>query len=186
MLSVVLVILALTANGQCEEDGSLHFTDHDPLSQEFIDYINSLNTTWKAGQNFPGKKEDDLKYLCGTLSPDPEDPLEPGFDDDPPLMDFATLPSNFDVRSKWPHCKSIVSMIGDQDDCGSCWVCIKWTHESTKLSEIIFIDRHSVPLQPSMTAIAFIKTCNFKYHRNFLSRVVQGHIITMGEYCLFF
>jgi len=124
MLSVIIVVLALTAYGQCEDDFvTLNLTDYDPLSQEFIDYINSLGTTWKAGQNFPGKKEKDLQYLCGTLESDPDDPLMPDFDNDPPLMDYDTLPSSFDVRSKWTRCNNIVSLIGDQDDCGSCWVC---------------------------------------------------------------
>ena len=113
MLQVLLLLLALAAYGQCE---------FDTLSQEFFDYIESLNTTWKAGQNFPGKSIEDVKNLCGTLEPIPNDPLDPGFDSDPPLLDIDALPSSFDCRSKWPQCTSIINIIGDQDDCGSCWV----------------------------------------------------------------
>ncbi|XP_065903497.1 cathepsin B-like [Dysidea avara] len=112
MLQVLLLLLALAAYGQCE---------FDTLSQEFFDYIESLNTTWKAGQNFPGKSIEDVKNLCGTLEPIPNDPLDPGFDSDPPLLDIDALPSSFDCRSKWPQCTSIINIIGDQDDCGSCW-----------------------------------------------------------------
>jgi len=114
MLRVLLLLLGLATFGQCE---------FDTLSQEFFDYINSLNTTWKAGQNFPGKKEEDLKYLCGTLEPDPNDPLDPGFHSDALDIDTPPLPPSFDCRSKWPNCASTINIIGDQDDCGSCWVC---------------------------------------------------------------
>jgi len=117
------VILALVACAQSHNDPNLQFTDYDALSEEFIDYLNSIDSSWKAGQNFPGKKEEDVQHLCATLGPDPDDPLEPDFDDDPPKIDHDMLPSSFDVRNKWPHCNESVNAIGDQDNCGNCWVC---------------------------------------------------------------
>jgi len=125
MLSAVLVIIALTACALSHKDSDPMFIDYDALSKEFIDHINSLGTTWKAGQNFPGKKEEDVRHLCGTIGPDPDDPLEPDFDDDPPKIDYDTLPDNFDARSKWPQCNNSISTIGDQDNCGNCWVCLR-------------------------------------------------------------
>lgn len=32
------------------------------------------------------------------------------------------LPKNFDAREKWPKCKSTISHIYDQGNCGACWV----------------------------------------------------------------
>jgi hypothetical protein len=46
----------------------------DPLSQEAIDHINSLDgMTWKAGKNFADSYTiDDIKAMCGALkSPHP-------------------------------------------------------------------------------------------------------------------
>ena len=122
MLSVALVVLALMGCAHSHNDPDPMFTDYDALSEEFIDHINSLDTSWKAGQNFPGKKEEDVRHLCGTLDPEPGDSLEADFDDDPPKIDYDTLPASFDARTKWPKCNSSISLIGDQDNCGNCWV----------------------------------------------------------------
>ena len=46
----------------------------NPLSKEAIDYINSLNLTWKAGQNFDDSiyTIEYIKGMCGALkSPKP-------------------------------------------------------------------------------------------------------------------
>ncbi|KAK9506973.1 hypothetical protein O3M35_008812 [Rhynocoris fuscipes] len=88
----------------------------DPLSDEFIDYINSLHTTWKAGRNFntniPRKF---LKVINGVHEganafqlPKREVSLD------------VKLPKEFDARTQWPNCPTI-SEIRDQGSCGSCW-----------------------------------------------------------------
>ena len=45
----------------------VHF---QPLSKEIIDYINSIDTTWKAGRNLEGATTQYLKGLLGVI----EDP----------------------------------------------------------------------------------------------------------------
>ena len=104
MLAKVLVLLALAVLGQC---------DPETLSQEMIDYINGLDTTWKAGPSFIGKDEKYVRRLCGAL----EGKM-------PPVKEITPLdaiPDEFDARTKWPQCKTIGD-IRDQADCGSCWV----------------------------------------------------------------
>jgi hypothetical protein len=53
----------------------VHF---DPLSQEIIDYINSLDTTWKAGKNYlHAASTQYLKGLLGTILHDRDGPTLP-------------------------------------------------------------------------------------------------------------
>lgn len=103
MLAKVLLLLSLAVIGHC---------DPETLSQEMIDYINGLDTTWKAGPSFIGKDEKYVRRLCGAL----EGKM-------PPVKEITPLdaiPDEFDARTNWPNCKSIGD-IRDQADCGSCW-----------------------------------------------------------------
>ena len=62
---MLYLVLALVAIVSAQRD--------NPLSQETIDYINNLKTTWKAGKNFGSAYTiDDIKAMCGALkSPKP-------------------------------------------------------------------------------------------------------------------
>jgi len=105
MLAVVVVLLGLAAIGQC---------DPATLSQEMIDYINNVDTTWKAGPSFPGRDEKYIRKLCGVREWDrklPEKKITP----------LEAIPDEFDSRTNWPNCPSLRD-IRDQADCGSCWV----------------------------------------------------------------
>ncbi|XP_028653032.1 cathepsin B-like isoform X2 [Erpetoichthys calabaricus] len=86
----------------------------EPLSPDLINYINKLNTTWKAGQNFQNADINYVKKLCGTFLDGPKLPI---------MVEFAgkiELPDNFDSREQWPNCPTIKE-IRDQGSCGSCW-----------------------------------------------------------------
>ncbi|NXB77141.1 CATB protein, partial [Donacobius atricapilla] len=85
-----------------------------PLSDDLVNHINKLNTTWKAGHNFHNADMSYAKKLCGTFLGGPKLPER---------VDFAAdleLPENFDSRTQWPNCPTI-SEIRDQGSCGSCW-----------------------------------------------------------------
>jgi len=89
-----------------------------PLSQEFIDIINSKAKTWEAGQNFhPNTSIEFLKRLMG-VHPDSEKFQLP-VDKSLRLSD-QEIPDNFDSRENWPNCPTIKE-IRDQGSCGSCW-----------------------------------------------------------------
>ena len=129
MLAKVLVLLALAVLGQC---------DPETLSQEMIDYINGLDTTWKAGPSFIGKDEKYVRRLCGAL----EGKM-------PPVKEITPLdaiPDEFDSRKNWPQCKTIGD-IRDQADCGSCWV---WRKNTIILlrNNNCSRDRHLVQWKP--------------------------------------
>ncbi|NXS17665.1 CATB protein, partial [Mystacornis crossleyi] len=85
-----------------------------PLSDDLVNHINKLNTTWRAGHNFHNADMSYVKKLCGTFLGGPKLPER---------VDFAAdmeLPDNFDSRTQWPNCPTI-SEIRDQGSCGSCW-----------------------------------------------------------------
>lgn len=90
--------------------------DLEALSDEIVQYVNSLNTTWKAAQSprFKGMSARDVKTLCGVLEGGPTAPVKKSN----PLKD---IPAEFDAREKWPDCPTI-SDVRDQGSCGSCWV----------------------------------------------------------------
>ena len=104
MFAKVLVLLALAVLGHC---------DPETLSQKMIDYINGLDTTWKAGPNFIGKDEKYVRRLCGAL----EGKMLPVKE----ITPLEKPPPRFDARKHWSNC-STIGDIRDQADCGSCWV----------------------------------------------------------------
>jgi len=83
---------------------------------EMIDYINGLDTTWKAGKNFDDSvPKEFVKNMLGVPSlratPYPKQPeVDPDLD----------IPESFDAREAWPDCASLKE-VRDQGACGSCW-----------------------------------------------------------------
>lgn len=87
----------------------------DPLSDEFIEHINSLNTTWKAGRNFRSDIPiGHFRHLMGVLR-NSNYRLPTRYH-----ADNAQIPENFDARKQWPNCPTLRE-IRDQGSCGSCW-----------------------------------------------------------------
>jgi len=96
---------------------SVILDDQDPATEDtIINHINSVQSAWKAGHNkrFQGLKVKDVKKLCGTFLPTPEElRLE-----ERQVDIAAALPDSFDSRTQWPDC---IGAIRDQGHCGSCW-----------------------------------------------------------------
>ncbi|XP_063825433.1 cathepsin B-like [Ostrinia nubilalis] len=95
----------------------------DPLSDEFINFINANQTLWRAGRNFrQGIPISYINLLAGTINDNST--REDEVLDDPPPYDIeitdAVLPENFDIRQRWPDC-SVLNNVRDQGSCGSCW-----------------------------------------------------------------
>lgn len=84
--------------------------------QDIVDYVNSLDTTWRAGVNmrFEGLDEESIRRQMGVLKGGITLPVKQ-------MTPMEDLPDNFDAREQWPDCPSIKE-IRDQASCGSCWV----------------------------------------------------------------
>ncbi|XP_018566064.1 uncharacterized protein LOC108907038 [Anoplophora glabripennis] len=88
-----------------------------PLSDEVINRINSIQSTWTAGRNFPANTTiDQLRVLAGAFIR-PVQTLPTKIHD---LSLEDTIPEYFDAREQWPDCPSIRD-IRDQASCGACW-----------------------------------------------------------------
>ena len=98
MLVVLLLFISLTATGNCQ------------CSQQLVNNINRLGTTWRAQTSFPTGQMPDV---CGTMDPG-KIPMQK-------VQLMSTIPSEFDARVKWSHCQTM-NLIRNQGRCGSCWV----------------------------------------------------------------
>ncbi len=113
MKSLILAGLLLSSLVACHFDFELTSANNFQLITE----INSLNTTWKAGNNerFDNLKVSDVKKLCGALAT-PEEKRLPK----KKIDIISDLPENFDLRKAHPDCTSLLE-VRDQSSCGSCW-----------------------------------------------------------------
>jgi cathepsin B len=107
---VVLASIALSYGGV-----KLH-----PLSDEFINEINSKQTTWKAGRNFDVNTP--ICHVRGLLGVLPKKANAPKLPVKTHAVNLDAIPESFDAREAWPECASIIGEIRDQASCGSCWV----------------------------------------------------------------
>ncbi|CAK9294025.1 unnamed protein product [Gordionus sp. m RMFG-2023] len=90
-------------------------------ANQIVDYINNLNTTWKASTipNFQSWDYDLIKKLMGVNLNATTSKLfnmEVQYHD----QDKIQLPDEFDSRIQWPDCPTLHE-VRDQGACGSCW-----------------------------------------------------------------
>lgn len=107
-MKFLVIFLALVVSSQ-----AIGRENIESLSAEHVEYINQLNTTWKAAHNFRGIKIEDLKRLCGSL----DVPLSDDADNDIStdlVSSLRSLPESFDARQEWPQCNETISHIRDQ------------------------------------------------------------------------
>jgi len=104
VFAILLLVVGLVAANQ-------HF-----LSDDYIQSINQVATTWKAGRNFDANTP--MNYIKGLLGTNITGrgtlPVRSNKELD------VELPDEFDARKEWDKCPSI-SEIRDQSSCGSCW-----------------------------------------------------------------
>ena len=97
------------------EEMPLNLTHH-------IETVNSNpHSNWVAGVNskFEGASLKEIKSIMGTIV-DPDWTIQmPAREDSRIVTD--DVPAEFDSRTKWPECESVINHIRDQSNCGSCW-----------------------------------------------------------------
>jgi cathepsin B len=108
----ILIVLGLIMTLASSHD--LHRIVND---ESMILSINMEASTWEAGPNerFADMKLSTVQRMMGAFKTTAEQKL--------PSRNITvnkTLPTNFDLRERWPQCESLKE-IRDQSTCGSCW-----------------------------------------------------------------
>ncbi|CAH1731587.1 cathepsin B-like [Aphis gossypii] len=92
------------------------------LSQDYIDKINYVAKTWKAGQNFhPNTPKEAILRLLGSRGVGAAAKTNgPYKTSDTKYVSNDRIYKTFDARRYWRHCKTM-GAVRDQGNCGSCW-----------------------------------------------------------------
>lgn len=116
MKSILIVFLGLCAHSM----GMTIRSDLKAFTDDMVNYINNLGTTWKAGHNeyFTRYSSDVVRGLMGVREPDVDIEMTVVTQDHISAND---LPDTFDARQKWGSNCPTISDIRDQSNCGSCW-----------------------------------------------------------------
>jgi cathepsin B len=88
-----------------------------PLTDDIVNHINSLHTTWTAEKNkFHSWSLKSFKKLLGVpLSHIGKPSRLPAIEHN---VDAQAIPDEFDSRTNWPNCPSLKE-VRDQGSCGS-------------------------------------------------------------------
>ncbi|MCI3325462.1 cathepsin B family protein [Escherichia coli] len=116
LLLLAGILAAVTAAPQHQV-----YPNFDILSDAEINYINKVQSSWKAGRNFQPSFAKDVRNLLGV-------DIEASRKYTLGTMEVKTflgngikdLPDNFDARDKWTNCPTLKE-VRDQGNCGSCW-----------------------------------------------------------------
>lgn len=110
-VSVIMILFFIGTGVQSDVPTDLH---------SIAAKVNSLNLGWTAWvpPRFENHTLDDFKQLCGSIMKD-----DPGYFQLPERTPLPPIevPSEFDARTHWPQCSSVIGHIRDQSKCGSCW-----------------------------------------------------------------
>lgn len=89
--------------------------------QAIAEAANSNQTAWTAttATRFTDKTIGEVKKSHGTIV-DPDWIIKASHNVEYQPVG-ATIPTEFDSRTQWPECDSVINNIRDQSDCGSCW-----------------------------------------------------------------
>lgn len=112
MQPIVFVLLAVlvSAGPGLKEDW-----EAEVVSQETIDYINSVQSLWVASKKWVGSMtKGEAKSYSNTILGEIDAPEK----DWGAILPYLAVPESFDSRNQWPDC---VHPILDQGQCGSCW-----------------------------------------------------------------
>ncbi|KAJ3662920.1 hypothetical protein Zmor_007235 [Zophobas morio] len=113
ILFFIIVVLATTT--------TVNFGKSTPhfLSDDLINFINSKNTTWKAGRNFNINTSDFLTKRISNILPRKE--IKHTLPTKIHSVDLEAIPEFFDAREAWPECASVIGDIKDQGACVAGW-----------------------------------------------------------------
>jgi cathepsin B len=101
--------------------GAALAVDVPAITQEMIDEINAMGTTWQAAMPVKfanATREEAMRYMGTILRGDPRHmdlPLKTEYEE------VGALPTNFDAREHWSQCSNVIGHVRDQSACGSCW-----------------------------------------------------------------
>lgn len=112
-------------NMQLCSDNNIMELLHEEMPLDLSKIIEEVNSdptsTWTAGVSakFHGASLKEVKSLMGTVV-DPDWTIK-GRARDSAMVVSDALPVNFDARTAWPECNSVINHVRDQSNCGSCW-----------------------------------------------------------------
>lgn len=112
-----LVCAALAATAAAASEAKAELSSFARIAE----FVNAQNAGWTAEVPTRFGSVEDVRRVCGTVLAgnasyrvmDWQKTHDEAWSDD--------VPSEFDVRAKWPKCASVSGHIRDQSDCGSCW-----------------------------------------------------------------